>query len=329
MVFLKQFFKKYFFIHPNELYLVQLFFIYLMLVSAFYTFSFSVAETIFLQSFSLHLIEILLPWIYISTAVLTILITFIYDHVFQKFSRIKLLIGTDLVVALGIIILKQFSEVGLVKEWMRFFLLIWVESCCVFKITLFYSYLGDYFPLHTARRIYGYVTNGLALGSTIAGYLLYKLSDFFSTPHLLYFSVLLLVLNSLMVLMLSKQTKIKFQNEKTLDLEKQKPILISSIISNPYIKIIFMIVLLGTMVGMFSDYLMLLVASQSFKHDEFAKFFGKLYGYTGALQLAVGFLLSSWLIRRFGVIKNLFVLPSLVAFSALGFVIHPVLFLAL
>jgi CRP/FNR family cyclic AMP-dependent transcriptional regulator len=297
------------------------------LISMFYTVALSAGETLLLSQYNMRTLQSVLPWIYISTAVATMVITWSYDKIVQGMTRVKLIIYSDLIFAIIIVVFRQLISIPSTNSFIYFALIVFLDACCIFKIMSFYSYMGDYFASHRARRLYGYIIAGMAIGAILGGFLVSILSNYVRIADILYICAFLLILNMIPVRFIS-QTVLPKQYKAQAATPNQKPVKLSMVWKSHYIKIIFTIFAIITIVSILADYIMLITASLTLTQQELGKFFGRIYGYVGICQLIIQFFLANWLLQRIGVLKVLLILPSLLILSSIAFIACSNLFFA-
>ena len=181
----KNFFESYYAIQPNEFRLVQFAFLSLVVISIFITIISVVGDTLFLANINQYSLPRLLPLVYISAGILTIIVTWVYAFLVEKFSRIRFTIGTQIV--LGVTLLGFRLLFTLIhSQWLYFSLYVWVQTCITIALTSYYSFLGDYLDIYSARRLYGYISIGIALGSLLGGLFIIYILRYISIEDLLY-----------------------------------------------------------------------------------------------------------------------------------------------
>jgi len=79
------------------------------------------------------------------------------------------------------------------NEWFYLALMLWLKMTGLLSETLFFSFAGDYFTTHAARRVYVYITGGMALGSVLAGLLIGRIVQVVGTENLLYGGLAILI----------------------------------------------------------------------------------------------------------------------------------------
>ena len=323
---IKRLFETAFHIKPGEFGLVQLFLLHFTTIGIFYTIGATAGDTMFLSRFSPERVKALLPWIYIGVAVTSTLLTWLYDFVQGRVSRLKLLVGTHIILGISIFVFRYLISTYQDFTWLYFIFVIWIESCSLISIMLFYSYAGDYFTTRDARRLYGYINGGLALGTLLSGYMIAPLVKVIGTDNLLFVIGGLQMLSALWAVTIASSSRAVKHEEKDPGQERKAPL--RTIFGRPYVLIIMVVVVAGLICFRLAEFQFQITVSQTMQEERLAIFFGRFYGYVGIAQVMIQFLLVGWLLGRLGVIKSLVVLPICLLGMSAGFYFHPVVLTA-
>ncbi len=181
-------FERLFKIRPEEFRLTQAFFCYYTCIGMLYTLGATVGDSLFLSHVSPARVDGLLAWVYVGIAVATVGATWIFNVVQDRLRRIVLILSTQLMLA-GTVMAFRLVLAGWGPGspwWLYFGLIIWLEVCALLSIMLFYSFAGDYFTTRAAKRLYGYIVGGLALGNVLGGLAVGPLVVLMGTANLLY-----------------------------------------------------------------------------------------------------------------------------------------------
>lgn len=319
-------FEALFNIRAHEFGIVQLSFVYLTVISVFYTLSATVGDTLFLSSFGVEGSTKFLPWTYIATAVATVLAMIIYDLLQAKFNKTRLIVVTELILASSIFLF--YKLISLDYLWCFFLLAIWLEVCALISITLYFSFIGEYFTSRDARRLYGYIVGGLPLGTFAAGYMVEWLLTLISPEDLL------LICGGLLAVVAFQPTIISRNFMRVDTIEEEDPkiekdtIPLKVMLSQPYVLLIFLMTLANLFCFVLVDFQMKIMANQVLAKEELAVFFGNFWAYVGFMQIFVQFVLVGWLLKRLGILNSLMIDPIFILLGSIGFFIHPTLRIA-
>jgi len=313
-------FEAAFHIRPDEFGRVQIFFLFFASIGMFYTIGTTVGDTLFLSRFGPSAAEYLLPWLFIGITVATVAVSWIYGVVESRFSRIRLIVATQVLLALSLVIARQAIRADI--RWLYFVLAVWLEVCALLSIMLFFSFAGDYFTSRDARRLYGYITGGLALGNVLSGYAVVPLVRAVGPDNLLYACAGILLGGPACVLFVSRIAR-PIARQATAEVEgPSAPTKV--ILANRYLRLIFVMVAAGIICSVLLNYQFKITAVRAMREGDLAIFFGKLYAWSGVAQLIVQFTLVQWLLGRFGIVKSLLILPTLMLVGSAECFFYPV-----
>jgi ATP/ADP translocase len=308
---------------PRELPLVRAFFLYFTAIGMYAALSSATADTLFLARLGTQKAQSLLPWVYIGTAVSAVLVALVYDLLRKWFPQIRLMAGLYLGLAAAVITLRAFILLN--ADWVYMFTPIWMEACSLFAFSLFFSLAGDFFTSRDARRLYGFITGGLALGFFLGGYLTQPLSTFLGVENLLLVCAVLLAAFAVATVLISRMFK-PLDEDEGRDEEAAAPLL--QVLSNPYLLVMFALVIFTGITEIIVDYNMKVLAGATYGEEQLAAFFGKFWATLGVASLVVQFLLVGWLLKRVGAIGSMLILPVLLCVCAAAFTAVPSLPLA-
>ena len=324
--FIYRLFDLAFNIRPDEFWLIQLFLIYLTILSAGYVVTSTSAITLFLSKTSTGKLHQLLPWVYIGNAITIGLVTHFYRKLIDSYTRVRLITLTTIFFMISFLFIRFAIALPGDNTWIYFFFMLWDETCSVVLIMVFYSYLGDYFHVHGAKRVYAYITGGMAVGTPLGGFGSSYFLNYISTPNLLYISTALLALSNLIAYFIS----IFFTATQLISTEEKNstPMSLNKIFSNKYLRLVLLIGALAVICSCIDSYQLFYVASQTLNEKEIGNFMGKFYGYMGIALLIVDYILARWILSKFGILGSLSILPILLTLFCLGFIANPILMFA-
>ena len=216
--------------------------------------------------------------------------------------------------------------------WVAGLFYIWVAIFSVLVVTLFWLVANDIYRLREAKRLFGFVGSGGILGG-IAGSSLASIgAQIVGTRNLLLASAGLLGLSWLIVRQLwayapSRADPSHPEPRETFlsDLRGFTRLLLES----RYLLLLVALVGLGKLVGTFVYYQFNPFIEQAFLTvDAKTTFNGAFFGATNALAFVVQFFLTSWILRRWGLLSALLVLPVVLLFGAGALLAAPVFMIA-
>lgn len=310
-------------VRPGEFARVHLFLLFLATIMAFWTIGSTVGDTLFLSHLGGGEALRLLPWLFIGTAVAAVAVTGFTDFIQGRVPRTALLVGLFLALAASLVGMR--FVIRLEKAWLYLVLAVWLEACGILAITLFFSFLGDFFTSRDARRLYGYINGGMALGGIAGGYAVGPLVGWMGAHNLLLVGAGCLVAAAAWTIVVRNvATPVPTEPERP---NESRPAL-RTLLGNGYLRWIGAVVLLACVVFVLVSYRFKLVAGREMKEDELAAYFGRFYALLGIAQFVLQFVVVGWLLRRAGVVRSLLLLPILLLLADAAFLARPVLLMA-
>lgn len=317
---IKKIFTRVFKIKTEEFSLVQSLFLFFTTIGIFFTLGAAAGDTLLLSQFGEES-EKLLPFVYIGVAFSSIFVTWIYDRCQGKVSRIVLLVVTFSILSLSILF-SRFLFYFISSKWLYYFLVIWLETCSLTAIMMFFSFSGDYFTTFDARRVYGYISGGLPFGTIIAGFIMKPLVSSLGILNILFVIAFLLALSAFLVIRISLKHKpvLSSLEEKK---ESNEKVALKKIFENKYIVYLVIFVFISFICFRLVEYLFQIKAVSEMQGERLALFFGNFYSYLGIVQIVIQFGLVSFLFKKLGAVNSLMLLPLFIIFSNILYLIFP------
>ena len=311
-------------IRSDELRLVQTFFALFGAVGVFVTVGVTCADTLFLSRYPAAEAEKLLPFIYVGIGFVGVSVASAFERIREKLPRPALLVGAFLALAASLVGFR----VALQSGWkpLFFLLVIWIEVCSLLAVALVFAHAADTFSGRDAKRLYGYITGGLAVGTIVSGYAVEPLVERLKAEGLLIVCAGSLVAAAGIGALTFRLRKAPPAPEAGEGTEGAVPL--RALFSNRYLLLAFTFGLAALLCSVLTDYQLKIVASRSMDEAALAAFFGKFYAWLGVAQLVIQFLLVGAILRRLGLLNGLLILPSLVLVAGAGFVVFPVVLMA-
>ncbi|HEX2676310.1 MAG TPA: HEAT repeat domain-containing protein, partial [Polyangiales bacterium] len=300
-------------VRPQEADLVVTFFCFFTGVGMFYTVGCTVGDTLFLSNLPAGRVPVLLPWVYLGVGVANIAAALAFDALSARLPRRVLIIGVQVILAIFVVVFRQLIELS--QPWLYYALVIWMELSAILSITLFYSFAGDYFSPRDARRLYGFIAGGMALGTVVSGEAIHFAVPLVGTKNLLYAGAAILLGNAALALRIVRIGKpILHEAPQEQDEPERAPL--RAVFARPYVRYLAVVIPLAIALGVVTDYQMKWVASAK-AEQELARFFGSFFAWVGFLQIVFQFGLVPRLLNRLGIINCLMILPLALASSSL------------
>jgi ATP/ADP translocase len=286
--------------------LILLFVIFFCIVSTSITGS-SVRDTFFLINFD----KSYLPVMYILIAVSMAWIISIYKKTTSDKNLISIITITNFIFFIPILFIK-FNLNGIFIP----IFYIWIEIITVLSILQFWMLAGDVFNPRQAKRLFTLIGAGGSFSGIVIGYIIKPYVAFFGTENLLNLTIFFIFLTIYFIRKIDpfiQRNPIKKANFNT---SNSKPLVNLS----PYIKYIAIMVAFSAVISKIVDYQFKIMASNTFTNqDELISFFGSFYIFTGIATLIMQFFVTNFVLRYFGILLGLMILPTMLTMSSAVF----------
>jgi AAA family ATP:ADP antiporter len=268
-----------------------------------------------------------LPYADIASAILVGIVVVGYVRLGRRTSLRNLLVGSQFFFATNCALFWALSHYYH-PAWLYPAFYIWVGLFGVLAPTQVWTLANYLLTTREAKRIFGMVGGGAILGAIFAGFFSKTIAKAFGTESLLLgMTLLLLICTALMgTAWRSWKSRLADSGETAAgdkgigqrDLQSSMRLVLSS----PYLRAIAAVICLASFVTTLTGWQFKAVAKQFLVNkDALAILFGSFYFYAGILGLLIQLLLTSRLLRRFGIGTMLFVLPISVMVGSAGLLI--------
>jgi ATP:ADP antiporter, AAA family len=200
--------------------------------------------------------------------------------------------------------------------WLYPVFYIWVGIFGVLAPTQVWTLANYLLTTREAKRVFGMVGGGAILGWVFAGFVSKSVAGAFGTESLLLWMVLLLVISSALIHAAVNAGKYQLTEAREPLAEApgngQKDIQgsLRLVFSSKYLRALAAVICISSFVTTLTGWQFKALAQNLFVNkDSLAIFFGGFYFYAGILALVLQLLLTTRLLRRFGIGTMLFVLP--------------------
>jgi len=268
-----------------------------------------------------------LPYADIASALLVGIVVVGYVRLGQMTSLRNLLVGSQFFFATNCVLfwaLAHYYHPG----WLYPAFYVWVGLFGVLAPTQVWTLANYLLTTREAKRIFGMVGGGAILGAIFAGYFSKTVAKAFGAESLLLGMASLLFICTVLMgtmwhswksrLAASSETAAGDKGIGQRDLQGSMRLVLSS----PYLRAIAAVICLASFVTTLTGWQFKAVAKQFLvSKDALAILFGNFYFYAGILGLLFQLLLTTRLLRRFGIGTMLFVLPAAVLVGSSGLLI--------
>lgn len=268
-----------------------------------------------------------LPYADIASAVFVGIVVFGYVRISRLTSVRNLLIGCQFFFSTNCVLFWWLARYHH-PVWLYPAFYLWVGLFGVLAPAQVWTLANYLLTTREAKRIFGIVGGGAILGGIFAGLFTKIAVKRFGTESLLLGMALFLFICTVLMAALWHTWKSGLADGSRLSAgEKGLPQKDLHggwrlILTTPYLRAIAPVILFSSYVSTLTDFQFKAVAKQFLvSKDAMATLFGDFYFYTGILGLVFQLLLTSRLLRRFGIGTMLFVLPTVVMMGSASLLI--------
>jgi len=268
-----------------------------------------------------------LPYVDIASAVLVGIVVVGYVRLGRRTSLGNLLVGSQFFFATNCVFFWALAHYYH-PAWLYPAFYVWVSLFGVLAPTQVWTLANYLLTTREAKRIFGMVGGGAILGAIFAGLFSKTVAKAFGTESLLLgMALLLLICTVLMGIVWQKWKSRLADSGETAARDKrigQRDLKGSMrlVLSSKYLRATAAVICLASFVTTVTGWQFKAIAKQVLVNkDALAILFGNFYFYAGILGLLFQLLLTTRLLRRFGIGTMLFVLPIAVMVGSAGLVI--------
>lgn len=287
-----------------------LFFMFFFCLGSLYVVGFTATETLFLSNYGQHELARFLPYLYISNAICLAIVTWIYRLFLDKVKVVRVIILNGVLSAVILLLFHRAISNGGVNG-IYFALILYFTVYFDFTATTFYAYLGNYFELHQARRLYSFICSGTACANLLSGFFVGFILEYIPLADLLYLCAILAAASAAVAGFIARNCspKAALLNEEAQATSKIAPA--AEKVHMRYLVILSIVIALSVFSLITLNYQLLSTASAALDEMQLASFLSRFYGYAGFALFASQLLLTNWVVKRFGVIRSTFILPGI------------------
>ena len=280
-------------------------------------------DALFLAQFQ----AVQLPYADIANAVLVGIVVIGYVRLGRRTSLRNLLVGSQLFFAANCALFWVLAHYYH-PAWLYPAFYVWVGLFGVLAPTQVWTLANYLLTTREAKRVFGMVGGGAILGAIFAGFFSKTVAKAFGTESLLLGMALLLLICTMLTAIAWQSWKSRLADSRETaagDTGLEQSDLQGSIrlvLSSPYLRAIAAIICLASFVTTLTGWQFKAIAKQFLVNkDALAILFGNFYFYAGILGLLFQLLLTTRLLRRFGIGTMLIVLPAAVMVGSAGLLI--------
>jgi ATP:ADP antiporter, AAA family len=300
-----------------------LLFLYLFLIISSYQLGKVARDALFLDRFA----AVKLPYAIIVIAVLVGFVVAWYVRIGERVGLRKLLVGSLVLFAV------IFAGFWVVTRFYRFdalfpILYVWVGIFGVLAPAQVWTLANYVLTTREAKRVFGLIGGGAIAGWMFAGYFAQTTAKLIGAESLLLAVAFLLLFSALLVYAIHSRHRAEAETEQDkaeVAPKREHPGIRASLEllgSSAYLRVIAILICVNSFVTTFAGWQFSAIAQEFVVgKDELAAFFGGFNLWAAVASLGVQLLLTSRLLRRFGIGPALFVLPVSLCLGELGIVL--------
>ncbi len=314
-------FKKLFGLERQEITRAVLMFLYAFLLLSAYLILKPVRNSLFLDKFGADQ----LIYMYMIIAVTATPIASFYGWTAARMSLPRLVGATTLVIILNLAAF--WYLIGQQLSWLVYVFYVWVSLFGVFTTSQFWLLANYVFDPREAKRVFPFVAAGAILGGITGSLLTNLFAELVGTENLLWlcmafllicFGILLAVWN----MRRGDDPEKSKQKKKSRDISGMLPVILHS----RHLKLLALMIALTVMVSTFVDFQFNKIVKDFFEDkDRLTAFFGAFFFWLSLISLVLQLLLSSRVLRRFGVGAAILFLPVGLLLGSTAIFLFPVL----
>jgi AAA family ATP:ADP antiporter len=314
-------------IRAAEMPVALLMFVYVFFVIATFAVVKPVRSSLFLEYFGARN----LPYIYLATAVLAGIVSWIQTKLFARFSIVTVQALTHLFFISNLLLFwVAFRHESL---WLSALFFLWVNIFTVIANSMFWIFADTYYNPREAKRLYGFINAGGTVGGIASGIAVSAAVKDFGTENMLLVCAGVLGVCILLTYLIRWVGRDRFggsvqsyveQSPQPANSKLDEPQGLRGLFASRYTKYIALALGLSLIISNLIDYQFNVVVEQTYaSKDARTAFFGSFTAWVNGLSFILQFFLTSQLLRRLGIGATLLLLPFTLFSGSLWMGIQP------
>ena len=297
-------------VRPGEGRRTALCFAYLFLGSAVFILGRTARDTLFLSRYPLSA----LPWMFVLFGVVSALVAIFYGAVADRAGRM-LQVRTALAVGAA-----SYAGVWFLvragARWVYPAFYVWTEVVANLLIMQFWTLANDLHDPRAGKRLFGTIGSARILGVIVCGVGSGLVVKSIGTVNLLW--VLVGLVSALFVLSFPLGRERAVAPGQGTRRQKKEPL--SAVAKNPYVRALTVVILLVFVVLTLGDYQFKVIARAAYAghENDLARFFSLFYAAAGLAGFLFQILATPRILRRYGVLAAMLVMPIFFGGSSLA-----------
>jgi AAA family ATP:ADP antiporter len=315
------FINRVFNLRPGDLSRGLPLFTYYLLIVTFYVMGRAARVAIFLDHFK----PVQQPYVDISVALLASFIIAPYIRAGRWVSLHNLQTGSLLFFSVNLLGFWWGVHFGN-SAWLSTVFYVWVGVCGVLTVAQVWTLANSVWTTREAKRLFGILGSGGIIGGSVGGFLTNRVTSLFGTDAILLYMAAMLPVCAMLIRVIWKQKQTAGPEEPgAIDTEEGPRSLMDSfrlVRQSPHLKAIAALICLSSFVTTLGGWQLNAIAKQTLIHkDAITAFLGNVNLYTGIASLIAQLLITTKLLRRFGVGVALLILPLSLAVGSMAILV--------
>ena len=314
-------FKRLFNLEREEVVRGVLMFLYAFLLLSAYLILKPVRNSLFLDRFGADQ----LIYMYMLIAAAATPIAWLYGWTASRTTLPRLVGATTLIIVVNLIVI--WCMIGQNVSWLIYAFYVWVSLFGVFTTSQFWLLANYVFDAREAKRVFPFIGAGAITGGITGSLLTQMLAELVGTVNLLWLCMVFMLLCFGLLLLVWKRRqgddpKKTRHQKKSKDLSGMLPVIMKS----RHLRLLTIMIGLTVIVSTFVDFQFNKVVKDAFDDkDKLTAFFGAFFFWLSVVSLILQLLLSSRILKRFGVGAAIMVLPFGLLLGSTAILLWPVL----
>ncbi len=258
-----------------------------------------------------------LPYIYVITAVVVSFVVSFYIRLSVRLPQNLLLIYTQLFFAANLAVFWWMMHLDL--DWVSAVIIVWTYIFAVIVVSQVWTLANHIFTTRQARRLFSFISGGGILGCALGGQFSSVMTKRIGAENLLLVYVPFLVACAGIVGYLWRTTR-HLATAPSARGESRPSSLAESmrtIRESRYLSLIFLLVFVSAILGVMVDFQFTYIVRHAILDvNQMAAFFSSFYSYLAIFSFLMHMVLSSRVMRWFGLNFAIFVLPVAMLFGS-------------
>ncbi|MBL8212988.1 MAG: hypothetical protein JNK87_19895 [Bryobacterales bacterium] len=321
---LRQLWRSFFDIRPNERGRVLFMFLNLLFVLFAYYILKPVSRALFLTKFDIDK----LPWLYILIAAVGGVLAFVYTKVAIRSSLSKAVLGSTIISIACLVILWALLNRPNPGAWLFYLFNIWVSLFSIMLVSQGWLVAANVFNSREAKRLYGVLGVGAVIGAAFGGTFTAYATKLFGVNNLVLASAFMVLMAYLAYVGLTRQPGVQLDRAKGADEEEAEfhfKDIVAAVVEYRHLQVIVGIITITYIVDVLVEYQFSAMAKANYQSKEqMTVFLGSFFGiYLNLITFFFQFFLTALVVRLFGVGGTLQIMPATITLASIATLAFP------